>query len=158
MEITLRGWLQLPPLPDEVLGDEQSGYYLGIVTLNDKIQFMQNSLGATVNYFNFRHLLFNRMDKEVFSSGTIQIEILDNGSPFKNLVGAYSHNINDYDTPNDRNEQYAGTSKSLCIRNALSNEFPAFGSLLNRKELVRTIQGKKNNKTSPAITNFQKTL
>lgn len=155
MDITLKEWLNIPCLEQDVSGDPQNGYYLGILKIREKIKFMEDTFNVTVNESNFHHFLFNRMDKEVFSSGSIEIEIIQIIGFFnQKLVGAYSFNITDYDNPQDKNEQYAGTTKSLCIGNALGNKYPQFGSLLNRKELVRTIKGKCNSITShPKLKN-----
>jgi len=160
--LSLKDWLQLPCLPDEVKGDANTGFYLGIEKIREKIKFMENEFHITVNYGNFRHFLFNRMDKEVFASGSLEVELVEDSNYglvfYKKLVGAYSFNIQDYDNHNDRNEQYAGTLKSLCIGNALGNEYPQFGSLLNTQDLTRTIQRKASFKTSSKITDFQKGL
>lgn len=160
MEFTLQQWLDIPCLPEEVLGDEQTGYYLGILKIREKIKYMENIYNVRVNYSNFHHFLFNRMDKETFSSGSIEIEISENKTDnyfasffYKRLVGAYTFNITDYDNAQDKNEQYAGTTKSLCIGNALGNEYPQFGSLLNKKELIKTIQGKKLSQKENKLNN-----
>lgn len=162
--LSIKEWLQIPCLEEDILGDPQTGYYLGILKIREKIKYMEETFNVRVNYSNFHHFMFNRMDKEVFSSGSIEIEISEQAFGFivpifnKKLIGAYTFNITDYDNPQDKNEQYAGTTKSLCIGNALSNEYPAFGSLLNRKELIRTIQGRRPGKTSDAIKNALKGL
>lgn len=174
MELTLKGWLYIPCLDEELTGDEATGFHLPIETIRKKLQYMENQFGAVLHQSDFKHFLFNRMDKEVFASGSMQVEILQsqNINPdnwigatfsepklFKKLVGAYSFNIQDYDNPKDRNEQYAGTLKTLCLRNALSSEYPQFGSLIYAKEPIKSNRGTKHSfKTSSKITDFQKGL
>ncbi len=131
MDITLKEWLYRECLPEEIIGDVKNGYYLGIVTIRKKLKFMEDEFDGLVNYRNFNQTFLVRPDKEVFVSGSMEIKI-SAGDYYKELVGAYSFNIKDYDNETvGGNEQYAGTLKTLCIRNAFGNEYPQFGSLLN---------------------------
>jgi hypothetical protein len=145
---TLLEWLNTKCLDSEVTGDKSSGFYLSLPIIKEKIAIMQSDkFKAIFNYSNFHHSLFIMPDKRVFSSGSIEIEII--APEFtKRLVGAYTHDVEDYDNYRDQNEQYAGTTKSLCIRNALSNEYPQFGSLLNNVDLERTMRGKKTRQSA----------
>lgn len=156
----LRQWLNTPCDISEMSGNEAEGLYLSKDAMKAKLKKMEDDFGCTINHSNFNHILFNRIDKEVFCSGSMEFEIIVNeksknvgmigGSDlcttylFKRIVGAYSFNISDYDRPPfEKNEQYAGTLKTLCMRNAFSNEYPQFGSHFYVKELVVKSDSKK---------------
>lgn len=153
-DITFEKWLSLEPLDHEILGDPHTGYYVSLEAIRKKIAYMELKYEVTINYYNFRHLLFNSMDKQTYSSGTIELEIIRDGKVFKRLVGASTHNSVEY----DNNTFFANTSKTLAIRNALL-EYPTFGANLNKQELILTISGKRfDGKTSSAVKDFQKQL
>lgn len=143
MECTLLQWLMSPCPPEDVKGDQYLGYFLGIDKVNEKINILRSKFECRVNFRNFHHFLFIKPTKEVFASGSIEVEIISKDGTFHvELVGAATFDIEEYDNDKESNPHYAATLKSLCKSNALL-EYPQFGSLLNKQELNRTIQGKR---------------
>lgn len=161
MELTLKEWLNLEPLEEEVNGNPHEGYWIDLDKLREKIRYMEVTFKVFVNYSNFRHTMFNTTDKRILSSGTIDVEIISNEGFFsgeryfeKRLTGGSTFNVDEYpDT-----SYYANISKTLSIRNALL-EFPQFGANLNKQEIKRTVVGKKFlHKTSDKLNDAIKTV
>lgn len=130
MEYTLKEWLQLEPFPGDVIGNIEEGFSIDLEALRNKMRFMEDTFDVIINQSNFHHLLFNGIDKQTYSSGTIEIEILQSGKLFKRLVGGSTFNILEY--AGERGSYFANISKTLTIRNAMLH-YPAFGANLNKQ-------------------------
>lgn len=125
--IELNNWLQAPPLPEEIKGDEVEGFFLGIDTVKIKLKTLEDRFGVWVDYSNFSHLVFYDVQKNLYASGSLEVALRFEDGPVKKFVGAATFNVAEY-YPNGH---YAATLKSLCISNAML-EYPQFGGLLNK--------------------------
>lgn len=126
---TVYEWLNTPCPKEEVKGDADSGFFLGIDRTREKIKFMEDTFGVSTSYFGFSHLIFTTPDRQCFTSGSLNVKLTFADGKEKHLVGAATFNIQDYYP----NQHFAATLKSLCICNALFSEYPQFGSLLNKE-------------------------
>lgn len=128
-EPTVYQWLQTPCKPEEVKGDAETGFFLGIDRTREKIKYMEETFGVSVHYSDFNHITFMTPDRNCFMSGSLSMVLSFVEGKEKKLVGAATFNLQEYYP----NQHFAATLKSLCICNALFNEYPQFGSLLNKE-------------------------
>lgn len=158
MDCTLLEWLNADPLPQDIKGDADTGYYLGIEKVNEKLHILKEKFNVRIHFTNFHHFLFNKPDKTVWASGSIQVELISKDGTFHDtLIGAATFDIQEYDNDKEFNSHYAATLKSLAKSNAML-EYPQFGSKLNKQDLVRTIQVRGKKETSDKAKTTAKLL
>lgn len=129
-ELTVKEWLNTPCLPEEISGDAESGWFLGIEILRKKLKYLEDKFGVLVGYSDFNHLIFNAPDRRSFASGSLNMELKFEDGTTKRLVGGATFDLQEY-APNTH---FAATLKSLCIGNGLL-EYEAFGRSLNKDPL-----------------------
>jgi hypothetical protein len=122
----LLAFLYTPCPLEEVQTDENGGQYLPIEVVKRKLEWIEEYFGLRVWQSDFKHE-YQPWNKELIVSGSLTIEFLD----FR-LVGAATFPASRFGA----NKHFAPTLKSLCVTNALSWRFPAFGSQLNQNDGV----------------------
>lgn len=120
----LLAFLYTPCPLEEVQTDENGGQYLPIELVKKKLEWLEEYFGLRVWQSDFRHK-FQPWNKDLIVSGSLTIEFAD----FR-LVGAATFPASRFGA----NKHYAPTLRSLCVTNALSWRFPAFGSQLNQND------------------------
>lgn len=129
----LQKWLDTPCDTTDLLQLEKDVWYMPIGFVKKKIKYMEDNFSVFVLETNFQHQFFSINNKEYYSSGSIEITILDKEQRiFAKFVGAATFPISNY-APN---LHFAATLESLCIVNAFGGKYPQFGSVLNKVDVV----------------------
>lgn len=127
----LKTYLNTEPLPEEIRINANGSRYLPIDIVRSKLDYLTNSKWEVTN---FSHLYFNNAG-QLSISGSLELFFnVDSDTDdiysvliLRRLTGAATFKLTDYED----NNHYAATLKSLCIVNALSQEYPCFGKNLN---------------------------
>lgn len=148
-KLTLQQYLDKEPSDEEVMlikvqrnnGKDKPDSYktLGIETVYRKIKELRTQYKVRFNYKNFSHLFYcenARREAIDIISGSLEVEVVINGI-LTNLIGAATYKLGQFDD----NRHYAATLKSLCITNALGQEFNCFGRNLNPRNYLLQEQG-----------------